>query len=117
MCPLDRANTDSLWASRPRSSFVSRTCQGSAGYAFCAIIHLLQQVREVLDDDVSSVLTQRVGLPGAVDTDHIPEVAGPAGRDAGQGILEHSCFGEPHAQQLGRALEGVRSRLAAQVLP
>src|SRR5947207_14829908 len=113
MCPLDRANTDSLWASRPRSSFVSRTCQGSAGYAFCAIIDLLQQVREVLDDDVGAVLAQRVGLPGPVHPDHVPEVAGPARRDAGQGVLEHGRFGQLNAQTLLRALDRYRCRLYA----
>src|SRR5215211_3357552 len=38
MCPLERAKTDSLWASTERSSPVSRTAHGSGGKQRCWII-------------------------------------------------------------------------------
>ena len=93
---------------------VSRTAQGSTSKRALAD-HLVEQLREVLDDDVRAVLAQRLGLPDAVDADDDAEVAGAAGLDPGERVLEHGRRGRLDAERRGRREERVGRRLALQV--
>src|SRR3954467_13664181 len=60
MCPLDNANSDTVWASVARSSAVSRSRHGSTGNAVCSIINSSrlapEQLADILYDDVRTVL-------------------------------------------------------------
>src|SRR3954453_17832996 len=79
MCPLDKANSDSVWASVPRSSAVSRSRHGSTGNAGCSIINgsrlAPEQLADILYDYIRTVLAQRFRLPDAVHADDEPEAA------------------------------------------
>src|SRR3954452_16482140 len=93
MCPLDKANSDSVGARVPRSSAVSRSRHGSTGNAVCSIISSSrlapEQLADILYDDIRTVFAQRFSLPDAVHADDEPEAAGSAGCNAGQGIFEY----------------------------
>ena len=48
----------------------------------------VQQLGEVVDDDVGTVGVQRLVAGSPIDADDEPEAAGPAGGDAGDGVLD-----------------------------
>src|SRR5689334_8710254 len=106
MWPLERAKTDSDWARRSRSRWVSRTPHGSTVYAACSIMRgaapsFADQLGEVLDDDVGAVLAQRLGVVDAVDADDVAEVTGMAGFDPRDGVLEDGGGGRLDAHGFG----------------
>src|SRR4051794_16588137 len=116
MWPLDRAKMDSVCPSRSRSSSGSRIAHGSGLKGEAAPISGRQQLLEVVDDDVGSVLLQSTGLVGTVDADHEPEPAGPPGLHAGDGVLVDRRVSR-RGTKLGRRPEvGVGRRLAGEVL-
>src|SRR4051794_38801016 len=112
MWPFDSANTDSDWASRSRSRAVSWMCHGSTGYALSEITG---QLLQVADHAVGAVLAQGLRLADAVDPHDVAKGAGPAGLDAGQGVLEDRGLARLDGEQLGAVQEGVRRGLAGQV--
>jgi hypothetical protein len=77
---------------------------------------LLQQLGEVADDDVGAVLEELVRLAHAIDADNQPKPAGAAGRNTGEGVLEHSRLLRGDLQRPSRGEEGVRRRLSVEVL-
>src|SRR5215211_6816142 len=113
MWPFDSANTDSDWASRSRSSVVSRICQGSTGKQLSVIIGA--QLLQVGHDTVGSVLAQGRRLADPVDAYDEAEASRPPGLDAGERVLEDGGLARLDRQQLGRMQEGVRRGLARQV--
>ena len=76
----------------------------------------VQQLGEVVDDDVGAVLEQRVVAGAAVDADDEAEAAGPAGGDAGDGVLDHDRPRRVDAEAVGGVQEHVGRRLAGDVL-
>src|SRR2546426_11022943 len=80
MWPLDRAKMDSDLPSCARTTLVSRTTHGSglerSGFR---INSRIPELGKVLHDDIRSVRTHRIGLPGAVDADTQPNAPRPPG--------------------------------------
>ena len=75
----------------------------------------LQQIGEVGDDDVRTVLAQRVGLPEPVHADDEAEPARLPCRDAGEGVLEHDGLLLRHVEVRRGGEERVGRGLARQV--
>ena len=75
----------------------------------------IEQLGQVLDDHISSVLAQSVGLVCAIHTHDVPEIAGPTRLHSGQRVLEDRSghWLDPHCLRAGE--EGVRRGLAMQM--
>src|SRR4051812_34597678 len=119
MCPLDRANNDSVCARVPRSSEVSRSRHGSTGKALSPIIWPrsldLEQLADVLYDDIRAVFAQSLRLPDAVDADDETETPGPPGGHTGEGILEDRAGLCVRTDLTGTLAEGVRRGFPGQM--
>jgi hypothetical protein len=76
-----------------------------------------EQLGEVCDDDVGTVLSKRVRLPDPVDTDDEAEPSGSSRGDADKRILEHRGLARWHIDEPRRGQEHVRGRLSPQMLP
>ena len=111
MWPLESAKTDSDWASTSSCSESSVTDHGSTRE---------RRVRDHSSSARSSTTTSApcsssaVAVPDAVDADHVAELPGAPGLDAGQRVLEHRRLVGPHAEPAGALQERVRRGLAAQ---
>ena len=76
----------------------------------------VQQLRKVLDHDVGAVLLECIGLSRPVHADDVAELAGAAGFDAGERVLENDRLGRLDPESFGAEQERVRRRLALEVL-
>src|SRR5207248_2832688 len=76
----------------------------------------MKQLREILHDDVGSLLAQRLSLTDSVDADDEPESACAAGGDASERILEHGRLARLDLESLRGSEERVRRRLSLQML-
>ena len=115
MCPFERANSDSAWASRSMSTPSSTSAQGSTGWRGSGA-HPTSSA-EVAHHDVGAVLEQslRAGRGGPPPRTSPKLPARPASTPASASSKTTASLGI-HSQQLGRPQERVRRRLAGQVL-
>ncbi len=76
-----------------------------------------QELGQIRDDDVRSVLAECIGLAHAVDADDEAEASRAPGGHSCQRVLEHRRLRRLHAEQLRGGEKRVGCRLAAQMLP
>jgi hypothetical protein len=76
----------------------------------------VQHVGAIGHDHIRTVLPERLGMPGAVNADHVAESAGPPRCHAGQRILEDRGSRRFEPERRGAREERVRGGLAAKML-
>ena len=116
MWPLDRAKSDSLWAStsRSRRGLAQRaTARPDGGHGLDSRSSVASSSsREVGDDDVGAVVAQRIGAGRRGRRRPPRRTRRPAGLDAGQRVLEDRRLRRARRPVRGRGQERVGRRFA-----